>query len=68
MLWLKLCLSDVSGTSKLIVDMSQKGGLGLDNPGSVITYKTQIEEILTGNSTQNLQENLVLHFLKRKKI
>ena len=48
----KVMPADVSGTSKLIVDMSQKGGLGLDNPGSVITYKTQIEEILTGDSPE----------------
>ena len=48
----KVMPADVSGTSKLIVDMSQKGGLGLDNPGSVITYKTQIEEILTGNNPE----------------
>jgi len=48
----KVMPSDVAGTSKLIIDMSQKGGLGLDNPGSVLTYKTQIEEILTGNSPE----------------
>jgi hypothetical protein len=44
----KVMPSDDSGTSKLIVDMAQKGGLGLDNAGAIVTYKKQIEAILGG--------------------
>ena len=48
----KVMPSDDSGTSKLIVDMAQKGGLGLDTAGAVITYKKQIEEILGGDNPE----------------
>jgi hypothetical protein len=48
----KVMPSDSEGTTKLIVDMAQKGGLGLDNAGAVITYKKQIKKILSSDSAE----------------
>jgi len=56
----KVMPSDAGGTSKLIMEMAQGGGLGLATGAAVDIYRRQIEQLL--NSSSNEVKNLAGEF------